>query len=281
MWRLDEDAEITPVTDGSRAGFKVVKHYMHSTIVQHIWLYSESRRIDFETEIDWHEHHQLLKAAFPLDVHANSATYEIQFGHVNRTTHENTGWDKAQFEVYGHKWVDLSENGYGIAMLNDCKYGFNTEGSTLKLTVLKCGTHPNPEADQGIHRFTYSILPHAGGFREGNVIREAYALNQPLNSAPISAHTGELPESYGLISCNRENIVVETVKKAEADDGLVVRMYEAYDERTRAALEIPEQYTRASLCDLMENPIQTLEIRNHSIELEISNFEIVTVKLEK
>ena len=103
---------------------------------------------------------KVIKAAFPFDINTMSATYEIQYGHVTRPTHENTSWEKAKFEVYGHKWVDIGENGYGVALLNDCKYGHNTEGSTLKLTILKAGTNPNPEADLGKHVLTYSLLPH-------------------------------------------------------------------------------------------------------------------------
>lgn len=281
MWVLDEKAEIEPVSDGSRAGFKVTKPYMNSVLVQYIWLYSENERIDFETEIDWHEHHQIVKAAFPLDINANEASYEIQFGHVQRPTHENTSWDKAKFEVYGHKWVDISENGYGVSMLNDCKYGYNTEGSTLKLTMLKCGTYPDPDADQGMHRFTYSLLPHEGCFQEAGVVQEAYSLNQPLSAVAVSAQDGTLPETFSLVSCDCENVILETVKKAEADDGMIVRMYDAYNRRAHAVVTVPSGFTKAYLCDLMENPLQELELTGNQVEISVSNFEIVTLKFEK
>ncbi len=278
MWVLDGDAEITPVTDGSRAGFRIVKRYMHSTITQHLWLYSAVPRIDFETEIDWHEHHQILKAAFPLDVLASTATYDIQFGHVTRPTHENTSWDKAKFEVYGHKWVDISEPGYGISLLNDCKYGHNTEGSTLKLTMLKCGTYPNPEADQGIHRFTYSLVPHMGDFRAAGIIREAYSLNQPLVATEVVSNVGSLPNTYSLISCDAPGVIVETVKKAEADEGMIVRMYESFGGRANAVLTVAPGFTKAYLCDLMENVLDALPMEDSKITLNLHNFEIATVK---
>jgi len=115
---------------------------------------------------------------FPFDIHTDEAVYEIQYGHVHRPTHRNTSWDSARFEVCGHKWVDVSEHGYGVALLNDCKYGFATNGSTVELTILKRPTYPNPDADEGRHIFTYSLLPHAGDFREEGVIQEAYSLNQ-------------------------------------------------------------------------------------------------------
>ena len=281
MWVLDDDAVIAPVFDGTRAGFKITKTYMHSVITQHLWLYSENPRIDFETEIDWHEHHQILKAAFPLDVLASTATYDVQFGHVSRPTHENTSWDKAKFEVYGHKWVDISEPGYGVSLLNDCKYGHNTEGSTLKLTMLKSGTYPNPEADQGMHYFTYSLLPHQGDFRSAGVIQEAYSLNQPLLTAAVADGSANLPNIFSLVSCDKDNVIAETVKKAEADNGMIVRMYEAFGGRCTASITIAPGFTKAYLCDLMENIQQELEFDDNRVTVPVSNFEILTLKFIK
>ncbi len=280
MWLLNDAADMETVWDGCRAGIRILRNYLNSRIVQTVWLYDDHPRIDFETEADWHERHQLLKAAFPLDVHAASAAYEIQFGHVVRPTHENTSWNKAMFEVSGHKWVDVAEDGYGVSLLNDCKYGYNVEGSTLKITLIKCGTYPNPDADQGRHVFTYSLLPHQGGFREAGVIREAYCMNQPVDWMEVAGRgDGTLPEEFSLVSCEQENVVLETVKKAEADDGLIVRMYEAFDRRGKAVLKVAEGYHRAYLCDLLENVVSELKLWDNQVEIPISNFEIVTVKL--
>ncbi len=281
MWVLDGDAQISEICDGSRAGFRVSRKYLNSEISQNIWLYSDCARIDFETEIDWHEHHQILKAAFPLDVHTNTAIYETQFGHVERPTHQNTSWDKAKFEVCGHKWVVLQEKGYGVALLNDCKYGFNTEGSTLKLTILKCGTYPNPEADQGKHIFTYSLLPFADDYRDAGVIEQAYSLNQPMEVMEIGAHTGDLPENYSFISCDKPNVIMETVKKAENDDSMIVRMYDAFDCRTTAGVTVANGFDKAYVCDLMENIIEELELQDNTVFVPISNFEVVTLKFVK
>lgn len=278
MWVLNDKARITPVSDGSRAGFRIEKQYLSSTIIQTIWLYSRSRRIDFETQIDWHEKHQILKVAFPLNVLTPVATYDIQFGHVQRPTHENTSWDKAKFEVYGHKWVDLSENGYGISLLNDCKYGHNTEGNILKLTVLKCGTYPNAEADQGFHEFTYSLFPHRGDFRSAGTIQEAYALNQPLLAAENVHGDGSLPGEFSLVSCDCENVMVETVKKAEADNGMIVRMYEAFGGHCSAKIRVATGFSKAVLCDLMEQPLKELPFEENTVNLSLGNFEIVTLK---
>ena len=278
MWVLDEEAEIEPIFDGSRAGFSVTKNYMHSCIKQNIWLYSDNTRIDFDTDIDWHEHHQILKAAFPLDVHTMSATYEIQYGHVTRPTHHNTSWDEAMFEVYGHKWVDLSDSGYGVSLLNDCKYGFSTEGSTLCLTMLKCGTDPNPDADQGKHIFTYSLMPHIGDFRDAGVIHESYSLNQPLSFVEIDAHDGTLPAEFSLVSDNADNVIIETVKKAEADDGMIVRLYDAFDKRADVTITVADGFKKAYLCDLLENAVSELEFDGKQVTVPVSNFEIVTLK---
>lgn len=280
-YELDENAVITPITDGTRAGFMIEREYMHSTIRQTVWLYSESSRIDFVTDVDWHEHHQVLKAVFPLDVHAMSAAFDVQYGHVIRPTHENTSWDKAKFETYAHKWVDVFENGYGVAILNDGKYGHAVEGNKLSITLIKSGTDPNPEADQGEQHFTYSLFPHVGDFRTGGVIEESYALNQPLYERAVTANNGGLPENYSLVSVDKSNAVITAVKKAEIDDGLIVRFYDAYDCKSTVTLTVPVIYSKAYLCDLMENEIKELTVKNGKVVHSVSNFEIVTLKFTK
>ncbi|MBQ9783686.1 MAG: alpha-mannosidase [Clostridia bacterium] len=280
-YTLNEPATVTPVTDGTRAGFRIERPYLSSTIIQNLWLYSDSPRIDFETTLDWHEHHQVLKARFPLDVHAMSATFDVQFGHVTRSTHENTSWDAAKFEVYGHKWVDVSESGYGAALLSDSKYGFNTEGSELSITLLKCGTFPDPNADQGKHTFTYSLMPHVGDFRAAGVIEESWVLNQPLLSCPVAAGKGDLAETFSLVSVDRPNAVITAVKKAEADQGLIVRLFDAHDCTSTVTVTVPAGYTKAELCDLLETPERELTVADGKVTLPLSNFEIVTLKFTR
>ena len=281
MWVIDDEADIEPIYDGTRAGFKVTKNYLSSTIVQNIWLYSESSRIDFETEIDWHEDHQLLKAAFPLDVHANNATYEIQYGHFERSTHQNNSWDRAKFETCGQKWADISDKGYGVALLNDCKYGHSAEGSTLKLTLLKCATFPNPVADQGKHIFTYSLMPHVGDFRDAGVINEAYLLNQPMTAIEVPAGNGTLADCFSLASSDSDNIIIECVKKAETDDSMIVRLYDAFDRRTTTTVTVPEIFKSVYICNMLEDELQELELKNGKVQIDVSNFEIVTLKFKK
>ena len=278
---LTEKATITPVFDGSRAGFRVEKPYLSSHITQHIWLWDEGGRIDFDHEIDWQQNHQVLKLAFPLDVHTNEATFEIQYGHVKRPTHRNTSWDAARFEVCAHKWVDLSENGYGVALLNDCKYGHSVEGSTLELTVLKAGTYPASNVDLGQHLFSCSLLPHEGTLYEGDVIREAYNFNQPLEALPVAAANGKLPEAFCLASCDKKNIILETAKKAEADDSLILRLYDSFDMRCNATVTVAEGFSKVYLCDLMENVLQELPFDGRNVTVPVKNFEIVTMKFER
>lgn len=153
--------------------------YNDSEICQDMIVYSDSRRIDFKTHVDWHESHRLLKTAFYTDIRSTKATYDIQFGHVERPTHWNNSWDWARFEVCGHKWADLSETGYGVSLLNNCKYGYNIKDNAMKLSLLKSAKYPDTSADMGEHDFTYALLPHAGTFLDGMVIEEANRLNLP------------------------------------------------------------------------------------------------------
>lgn len=205
----------------------------------------------------------------------------IQFGHVCRPTHSNTSWDAAQFEVCAHKWADLSENGYGVSLLNDCKYGHSAEGSTLTLSLLKSATYPDPEADQGHHVFTYSLLPHVGDFRESGTIQESYCLNQPLMAVPLSGCGEGLPEVFSLVHCDQPNVILETVKQAEDGGDLILRFYEAFGRRGRATLTLGIPFSGVTVCDLMENPVSDAEIivSGQEVTLPVRNFEIVTLRI--
>ena len=278
-WQIDEVVSCEPVFDGARAGLKIVKKFLDSTITQTIYLYEDSRRIDIENVIDWKQAHILLKAAFPTNIHTTQATYDIQFGHVARPTHENTSWDRAKFEVCAHKWADLSEYGYGLSILSDCKYGYNTEGSTIKLSLLKSATDPNPAADKHVHTFTYSLLPHNGDLYAAGVIQEAYKLNCPLEAVTLGAQEGTLPSRYSLVSCNKENIIIETAKQAENSEDIIVRMYEAYDSKCSATLTFGFDIAQAWLCDMLEQEEAELTAEGGSVTLPVKNFEIVTLKV--
>jgi alpha-mannosidase len=259
-----------------RAAVTFVREFGHSRLEQRMVLDAGSRVLRFETEVDWHEKHRFLKAAFPVAVRSPRATYEIQFGHVERTTHTNTSWDQAQFEVCAHRWADLGEAGYGVALLNDCKYGHDIRGSVMRLSLLRAPTHPDPSADQGRHRFTYALMPHPGDFRQAGVIAAAEDLNHPLRTVSGSLSEGE---RRSLIELDTPEVIVEAIKRAEDSDAVIVRLYEAWGGRCRTRLSTSLPVSRAYLCDLLERDREEVTVRGGQLELELAPFKVLTLKL--
>jgi alpha-mannosidase len=262
--------------------------FHHSIITQRISVYDYRRRIDFRTEIDWRESNVLLKAAFPVNIRATSATYDIQFGNIERPTHTNTSWDQARFEVAAHKWVDLSEGNGGVALLNDGRYGHDVHDNVLRLTLLKSGIWPDPKADQRVHHLTYSLFPHLNApWREEAVIREAYELNYPLHATRIPAQPDSpLPNSMSLAfldSSEQQHKVLETIKKAEDGSGAwVFRLYEAMQfrrehESARLMFGIPVR--RAVECNLMEEEERPVRVNHNTLLFSIAPYEIKTFKV--
>ncbi|WP_379157626.1 alpha-mannosidase [Paenibacillus sp. sgz5001063] len=231
-----------------RAVLRMVWTYHRSTITQRIVFYRDTARIDFCTEMDWHGHNQLLKAAFPVDIHAVEATYDIQFGNVKRPTHWNTSWDYARFETVAHQWADLSERGYGVALLNDCKYGYDIKDGVMRLTLLKSAVHPNPDQDQGQHAFTYALYPHTGDFVDGGVVQEAWELNNPLRSIP-----GEL-EGEALFSIEGKHVLADAIKRSEDGSHVLLRLHEYAGSQTRVRVESAYPIESWQECDLIEEP---------------------------
>lgn len=272
-------SSVTPVEDGIRRGVRIVRPHRSSTVTQTVWFYDAEERIDFETSVDWHEHHQMLKAAFPVAINTDKATYEIQFGSVQRPTHLNTSWDQARFEVCAHKYADLSEGGYGVALLNDCKYGHDIHDGMMLLSLLRSPTYPNPEADQGEIRFTYALCPHLGTFADSHVISDAYALNNPAVAIPATGETTQLPLRFSAVTCNSSNVICETLKPAENGTGIILRTYECKNSRTHAQFETDFSDCRVFLCDLMEREMRELPMENNRFTYEMGCFEIVTFKL--
>ena len=264
--------------DNVGAGLVITREFGKSKLVQKICLYDEIERIDFETYVDWHEEHCILKTEFPLAIPMNKATYEIQFGNLERNTNRNTSWDRAKYEVCAHKWADISDNGYGISLMNDCKYGYSCDGDRLTLSLLKASTYPNPVADRGEHRFTYSLLPHSGNYVEGKTVRRAYALNDPLQAVRVENNHGQ-PLPGAFVTCDKANVIIETVKKAEMRDSLIVRAYDAENMAVVALLRSAFPVKEAYLCDMMENRLSALEVLDNSVKIPVGNFEIVTIEV--
>jgi alpha-mannosidase len=262
---------------GLRGAVRFTREFGRSRFTQRMVLDAASRVIRFECDVDWREEHKLLKVAFPVAVRSPQATYEIQFGHLQRPTHTNTSWDQARFEVCAQRWADLGEAGYGVALLNDCKYGYDILGSVMRLSLLRAPTHPDPSADQGRHRFTYALMPHPGDFREAGVIEAAEDLNAPLRVVPSGMALGM---ARSLVEVDTRQVIVEAIKLAEDSEAVVVRLYEAWGGRCRARVRTALPVKRAWLCDLLERERIEVDVHDGQLELELTPFKILTLKLE-
>ncbi|WP_224815389.1 glycoside hydrolase family 38 C-terminal domain-containing protein [Hasllibacter sp. MH4015] len=258
-----------------RAVVEVERAFRKSTILQKISLTRASARVDFETFVDWHETHLLLKAAFPVDIRASRATFDIQWGQIDRPTHRNTSWDAAQFEVPAQKWADLSEGDYGVALLNDCKYGYDVRDDVLRLSLIKSATMPDAGADQGAHHFTYALLPHLGNTRV-DVRAEAYALNYPPR---VFTDPGGGTAIGPLVQCLSNRAVIETVKPADDGDGVIVRLFEAHNTRGPVDLALSDAVKSVACVGLLEDGGQNLEINGGRVSVPLSPYEIVTLRL--
>ncbi|MBE9916214.1 alpha-mannosidase [Paenibacillus donghaensis] len=264
-----------------RGVLKLVYAYQNSAIEQHLTVYRDHPRIDFKTRVDWHEHQQLLKTAFPVEIRSTKATYEIQFGNVERPTHWNTSWDYARFESVAQRWVDLSEGGYGVSLLNDCKYGHDIRNHVIRLSLIKSAVYPDGNADQGLHEFTYSLYPHIGGWYEAGTHQAACELNAPLMAASAPVGAG-LPETLGMLNVNARNVMIDTVKKAEDGKTLIVRLYEFGGIRTKAAVTVNPhlgQIRSADETDLMEEHPSALSFAGQDIEVALAPYEIKTLNI--
>ncbi len=277
---------ITVIESGPiRAGIEIIRILRdgnESVIRQRVLIYADFPRIDFETEVDWKESKTLLKAAFPVTVNSLRATYDIQFGSIERPTHWNTSWDWARFEVCGQKWADLSEGDYGISLLSDSKYGWDIRDNVMRLTLLRSPNHPDATADIGIHHFTYSLYPHSGDWRAAKTVQRAYELNVPLKFGASDANNAPLVPSLSLVSVNLPNLIIETVKKAEDENAMIIRLYEAYNQRGEAILSFTSKVISAESVNLMEsvpdgpNPV----IAGNDLTFTFNPFEIKTFKVK-
>ena len=273
---LAENVEL--VEDGPlRASVRVTRRWGGSEIVQTYRLLSGSRRLDVETWIDWHERRVLLRALFPLNVRSHEATSETMFGAQRRPTHGNTGWDVARFEVSAHRFCDLSEPGYGVALMNDGKYGHSAKGNVLGVSLLRSPLYPDPLADEGEHRFSYSLFPHPGDWTQAGVTREAFALNSPL--VPIEG--GGAPEESSFVEAEGLELAPAGLKRSEDGEAVILRLYEPHGARGPARLRFPGGLKGAEKTNLLEDRGgATVEVKNDVVHLEVRPFEVVTLRLE-
>jgi len=293
MQLVDSEARL----DGPRAIVKQTYQLGSSQLVQEIVLTLGSPRLDFVTWLQWREPQTMLRTSFPVLVQADEATYEIQFGHIRRPTHRNTTWDLARDEVVGHKWADLSQRDYGVALLNDSKYGYKIKGHVLDLNLLRSVPYPRPPlpadavvqpggpnhafTDQADHVFTYALYPHSGDAIAGGVIQAAYEFNAPIRIAKNLIHHGatvpSLPARYSLLQVDAPNVVIEAVKRAEDSPAIIVRLYECEGRSARCNLRCGFPVTSATEVDLMEENHQPLSTQQNTVDIQFHPFEIKTV----
>jgi alpha-mannosidase len=253
-----------------RAAIRLCWRHRASTIVQRVRLWSNSPRLEFATEIDWHERRLLLEARFPLAIRSPSATFETAFGALERPTHRNTSWDAARFEVAGHRFADLSEPGYGVALLNDGRYGYHALGNELGLSLLRSPIYPDPGADEGRQELTYALLPHAGPWQSGGVVMEAEDLNRPLLALPWRAGG---PVRRRVLALDGLPLALGALKAAEDGDGLVLRLYEPHGARGTARLVLPDGWRATAELNLLEDPVG-------EPDLGFRPFQVRTFRLE-
>lgn len=246
-----------------------------STVIQDVMFFGTSAEIRFDTSMDWNEEHRLLKACFDTTVREDFARQEIQFGYVKRPTTRNNSIEQAKFEVLNHKYTDLSESRFGVAILNDCKYGIMLNGSRMALSLHKGGVRPDHMGDKdGIHRCVYSFMPHNSGFNTKDVVYPAYELNYPVIVA-----NGDYNTVVPAL-CNADNVIIETVKPCEdVQSGYVVRMYECEGTYTRAKLSLPKNSSNVYITNMLEEIISEAQVVDNSVDLEFRPFEIKTVKI--
>ncbi len=272
----DQQAVFEVVEAGPVRGVvRITRRFRASTFVQDVILYRGTPRIDVVTQADWQERHVRVKAAFPLAVRAPSATAEIQFGAFERSTLGNKPWDTARFEVPAQRWVDLSESGYGVSLLNDSKVGHDIDKSRIRLTLLRGAGWPDPEADRGEHRFTYSLLPHAGGWADARTVQRAAELNAPLQV--VTAREPLTTEPW--LQLDGMAAVAEALKPAEDGRGWILRLYEPHGARGQVTIKTAPAVSEVIETNLVEEDEGSLSVEAGAFSVGLTPFQIRTFRL--
>lgn len=278
-WQLEPESVRVIENGPIRAALEISYVFNQSRIKQRIILVAGQRVLHFETEVDWHEQHIFLQTHFPLAVRTMSATYEIQFGTIERPTHHNTAWDAAQFEVPAQTWADLSEGNYGVSLLNDSKYGYSALDNVLTLSLLRSPTMPDAQADQGHHIFTYALYPHVGDWRN-DVIAQARRFNQPLIVQAVQGGGTWLPVEFSLVYCSTPGVVIDTVKKSEDGNSLIVRVYEAHGGRLQTSLVFAARIKSAEEVNLLEEHIAPVHVMVDTLRFSLTPYQIRSFRVK-
>ncbi len=287
-WNLEADyklhtdelrAQSVEVTESSpvRGAVRVTYRYNSSVITQDITLYSGAKQLDFVTHVDWHEREKVLKAAFPVRIRAAYSAFESAHGAVLRPTFANNPYETAMFECCAHKWADLSEGDYGVAIMNNCKYGYAVSDNELSITLMRGPVCPDPTGDIGAHDFIYSVYPHAGSWSDSEVTNLSRVLNDPLTGVYCSSGKGSPARSY--ISLSAENIVVDALKQAQDGKGIILRLNETQQKRGKVTVTLPAVPKKAWVCNLMEENERTLDVVRNTVTVSYKPFEAITLRL--
>ncbi len=260
---------------------RITRTWQSSKFVQTITIPPGSGEVDVDNQIDWHERHVLLKAAFPLASTSDFATYEIPYGEIERPTTRNNSWEKAQFEVPAMRWADLGDAKHGFSLLNKDKYGYDAVGNMLRLSLLRGPTWPDPDADQGHHHFHYALYPHAGTWKDALTVRHGWEYDYPLTAVATTVHGGSLPAQHSFAAVGPDDVVLTAVKKAEDANGLIFRAYEWAGKDATAEFHVPPGATSATVTNLMEAPQGgPLEIAGDTVRVPIHPYEILTIRVD-
>jgi alpha-mannosidase len=265
-----------------RATIRVVRNWQNSKFVQEISIYAGLDRVDIGNEIDWHETHVLLKAAFPLAASSGEATYEIPYGSIERPTTRNNRFETAKFEVPALRWADLGDQEHGFSLINESKYGYDAKANVLRISLLRSPTWPDPNADRGHHSFSYSLYPHRGDWKQALTVRRGYEFNYKLSAVQVEPHAGILPPAQSFADIKESNVVLTAIKKAEDSNALIFRFYEWAGKGGEVQLTVPPGATGATSTNLMEQPEgPALPItRTNQVTVPVHPFEIVSVRVD-
>lgn len=280
--RLDT-ADSVELVDNTplRAVIRVTRHTQNSKFVQDIILTDGADQVVVDNDVDWHETHELLKAAFPLAASSSEATYEIPFGSIQRPTTRNNSWEKAKYEVPAQRWADLGDGQRGFSLINDCKFGYDARGNVLRLTLLRSPTWPDPNADRGHQHFSYALYPHAGTWKQAMTVRHGFDFNYKLSAEQVESHTGDMPARHSFVSVTPDNVVMTAMKKAEDSNALVFHLYEWAGKSGNITISLPPGATGATETNLLEQPEgPALSVAGNKVTVPVHPYEIVAVKVD-
>jgi len=280
FWELYEAQSIEAVEANELRGVvRIVRVFNKSTITQDIILNTGADHLDFDTTVDWFESDKILKAAFEVDILSTQASFEIAHGAIIRPNHWSNSFDLARFEQCAHKWADLSEGGYGVSILNDCKYGYDIKDSTMRISLMRAPTCPDRTGDHGTNSFVYSLYPHKNGWQDGGTVQKGFELNVPLAAFTVAKQQGLLPGEKSFMSVDSPNVIIDAVKLAQDGDGIIVRVYEAEQRRGAVKIKTALPFSRVTECNLMEENEEEITAAAGEFSFNIRPFEVKTFRL--